>query len=117
MAKAVDVRWTTDRTYPEVRTWVQTSLLVTLRKAGYRVESDVESETATGPHFVWQLRRTNRAPLLMPLSILAFMVNTSTDKVALTLSTAGTHRELHIDGRLPGGVAKLMQQLAASSVT
>ena len=116
MTKAVDVRWTTHRTYPDVRTWVQQSLLTTLRKAGYRVGSDVETETVAGPHFVWQLKRTNRSPFLLPISILAFLVNTSTDKATLTLSTPGPHTELHIDGRLPGGVAKLMHQLADSSV-
>ncbi len=116
MTRAVDVRWTTDRTYPDIRSWVQGSLLTTLRKAGYRVESNVESETAAGPRFVWQLKRTNRSLFLLPISILAFLVNTSSDKATLTLSTAGPHTELHIDGRLPSGVAKLMQKLADSSV-
>lgn len=117
MTKSVDVRWTTDRTYADVRTWVQGSLLETLRKAGYRTDSDIETESDAGPRFEWRVRRVNRSPLLFPISILAFLVNTSTDKAAVTLTAPpGAHTQLHIDGRLPNGVAKLMTKLAESSI-
>ena len=117
MTKAVNIAWRSHRAYSDVQAWVNGSLVDTLRRAGYHVESMVETDTAAGKGTEWTLKKNDRSLILFPISILAWLINKSTYHAVLKLNNLSDGRtELLVAGDLPGSVAKLLQQLANSSV-
>ncbi len=117
MLRAVNIAWRTRRPLADVRSWVGGSLLDTLRRAGYDVESTTET-AATGlaaePGTEWILSKKIRPTFWLLFSVWAWLASMNTYWAVLTLSQLADGRtELLVAGDLPGPIAKILCTLAA----
>lgn len=116
MLRKVNIAWRSHRPLDAVESWVSGSLLDTLRRAGYKVDNQTSTANTVGgaPGTEWVLVRTERSTLLLPFSLLAFLLSKSRYTVLLSLSELADGRsELLVAGDVPGRLAKLLKQLAA----
>jgi hypothetical protein len=103
---SVNVTWTTARPAADVRRWVGSSMVDTLRRYGYRVESDTPDE----------LVLTHRAPSSWPLllfSVFAYLLSQhrSYQVVFKFLTTPEGLTRLLVIGDLPAKVADVLRDL------
>ena len=109
----VRIAWRSARSLESVRTWVSGSLLDTLRRAGYTVESETATANSVGePGTEWIVLRETRSLWLLPVSWLAFLVSKNRYQAVLSLSPLADGTELLVAGDVPGQVAKLLKKLA-----
>ena len=114
MLRHINIAWRSGRSLESVRSWVSGSLLDTLRRAGYKVESETATANATGePGTEWILLKETRSLFWLPLSWLAFFFAKSRYQVVLSLSPLADGRtELLVAGDVPGPMAKALKKLA-----
>ena len=117
MLRAVNIAWRTRRPLADVRSWVGGSLLDTLRRAGYVVESTTRT-AATGscaePGTEWILSKKSRPTFWLLFSVWAWLAGMNTYWAVLTLSQLADGRtELLVAGDLPGPIAKILRTLSA----
>lgn len=114
MLRTVNIAWRSGRSLESVRSWVSGSLLDTLRRAGYKVESETATANSVGaPGTEWILLKQSRSLFWLPISFLAFLWSKNRYQVVLSLSELADGRsELLVAGDVPGQVAKLLKQLA-----
>ena len=115
MLRHINIAWRSGRSLDSVRTWVKGSLFDSLRRAGYRVESETATANTGGgaPGTEWLLVKKERSPFLLLFSLLAFWLSKSRYQVLLSLSELADGRsELLVAGDVPGRMAKLLKELA-----
>jgi hypothetical protein len=116
--RTVNIAWRSHRSVAEVRTWVDGSLLDTLRRAGYEVQSVTNTAQAVGePGTEWVLLHQVRSTYWLLVSWIAWLWSKNQYWAVISLSPLPDGRsELLVAGDLPGQVAKLLKQLAAPAV-
>ena len=114
MLRAVRIAWRTHRTLESVRTWVGGSLLDTLRRAGYQVQSETATANAHGePGTEWILLKESRSTYGLLISWIAWWWARDSYWAVLSLSQLHDGRsELLVAGDVPAPVASLLRQLA-----
>lgn len=115
MLRTVNIAWRSSRSLDSVRTWVSGSLLDSLRRAGYKVESETATANSSGgaAGTEWLLVKHQRSFFLLPFSFLAFLFASNKYQVVLSLSQLADGRsELLVAGDVPGQIAKLLKTLA-----
>jgi hypothetical protein len=114
MMRTVNVAWRSHRALADVGTWVSGSLVETLRRAGYEVQSVTSTAQAGNePGAEWVLLREVRSSFWLSISWIAWWSSKNQYWVVMSLSPLPDGRsELLVAGDLPGQVAKLLRQLA-----
>ena len=106
MVGAINFTWTTSRSLADVRNWVSTSVVDTLRKAGYHVNSDTAEE----------LVMTHRGPSSWPIllfSVVAFWLSDqrSYQVVFKFIPTVDGKIQMLVIGELPTRVSSILYEL------
>lgn len=115
MLRTVNIAWRSGRPLDSVRTWVSGSLLDSLRRAGYKVQSETATANSVGAASgtEWILLKEQRSFFWLPFSFLAFLWSKNKYQVVLSLSQLTDGRsELLVVGDVPGQIAKLLRTLA-----
>lgn len=105
MIGPINFTWSTSRSLPDVRSWVSSSVADTLRKSGYRMESDTADE------LVMTHRGRSSWPLLLFSVVAIWLSDQRSYQVVFTFFTEGGLTKMFVIGELPTRVSSILYEL------